>query len=122
MTTTPAMSNVTRLRVRPPQWTLAERLRKVRRERNLSQETFAAQLGVKAGTYSAWETGRNVPDRINELAEQLEDVTGVTRLWFLGWADGIQPDPDEPNFSAPEELRTDNLRPARITQISRVAA
>ncbi len=40
-----------------PDWTLADRLRKIRRHVGMSQAQFAALLGVRAPTYSAWEAG-----------------------------------------------------------------
>lgn len=119
MTNAPAMTNVIPLRATIPQWTLAERLRKVRREKKLSQEVFAARLGVKPGTYSAWETGRNVPDRIDELAETLEMATGVSRLWFLGWADSgpSDPNPGQSVTGAYQTSRNPRTGGARITPI-----
>lgn len=117
MTPTPAMSNVIPLRANIPQWTLAERLRKVRRERGLSQEVFAARIGVKPGTYSAWETGRNVPDRIDELAEKLEGATGITRLWFLGWSDGAPPPPGGVVTGAYQTSRNPRTGEATVTPI-----
>lgn len=74
---------------RVPQWTFAERLRKVRRDTGLTQPEFAAQLdGVKPSTLEAWETGRNRPRDLPKVAADLERVTGVPRAWFLGWLDG----------------------------------
>lgn len=72
---------------RIPQWTFAERVRKVRRDMGLNQAAFAEQLGVKRESLTAWETGRNEPRSITETAERLEEVTGVPRQWFLGWMD-----------------------------------
>lgn len=57
---------------------------------------MAGKLGVSQATYSAWETGRNVPTRDSEIAVKLENVTGVAREWFLGWADE-SPHPEGPD-------------------------
>jgi transcriptional regulator with XRE-family HTH domain len=84
------LNPVAPLNARVPEWTFAERLRKVRRDLKWTQADMAARLDVKASTYEAWETGRNKPD-IAELAEKLEAVTGITRLWFVGWADAGNP-------------------------------
>jgi transcriptional regulator with XRE-family HTH domain len=80
---------------RVPEWTFAERLRKARRDLGWRQADMAERLGVKPSTYEAWETGRNKPD-VADLAEKLEGVTGITRLWFVGWTDGggTGPNPD----------------------------
>jgi transcriptional regulator with XRE-family HTH domain len=81
------MSNLAHLPQYVPRWTFAERIRKVRRDRGLTQEEFAENvLGIRLSTYSAWETGRNTPD-LAQLAPVLERKTGVPRAWFLGWMD-----------------------------------
>ena len=46
-------------------------LRKLRKERNLTQEQLAEQLNVSGRTVSRWETGSNMPD-ISLLAEIAE--------------------------------------------------
>jgi transcriptional regulator with XRE-family HTH domain len=84
------LNPVVPLNSRVPEWTFAERLRKARRDLKWTQADMAARLDVKASTYEAWETGRNKPD-VAELAEKLEAVTGITRLWFVGWADSTAP-------------------------------
>ncbi len=81
------LNPVATLNVRIPEWTPGERIRKARRELGLNQEDMAARLDVKRSTYEAWETGRNKPD-MTDLAPRLEAVTGISRLWFIGWADG----------------------------------
>lgn len=80
------LNPVAPLNARVPEWTFGERLRKARRELQLNQEAMAERLGVKRVTYAAWEVGQNKPD-ITELAPRLEEVTGISRLWFVGWAD-----------------------------------
>lgn len=67
-----------------PQWSLADRLRKIRRDSHLSQEDFANQLGLKPTTYAAFETGRNVPRRPIELAVKIEEAYDVPAAWTLG--------------------------------------
>src|SRR4051794_23115372 len=70
-----------------PTWSLADRLRKIRRDSHMSQEDFANTLGIKPTTYAAWETGRNVPERILELATLIEDTFDVPAAWLLGLLD-----------------------------------
>lgn len=49
-------------------------LKKLRKEKNLTQEQLAEQLNVSGRTVSRWETGSNMPD-ISILA----DVSGICR-------------------------------------------
>lgn len=37
-------------------------LKKLRKEKNLTQESLAEKLNVSARTVSRWETGSNMPD------------------------------------------------------------
>lgn len=67
-----------------PQWSLADRLRKIRRDRHLTQEQIAHELGVKAVTWSAWEAGRTRPHDVVGLAGSLEQRYGVPAAWTLG--------------------------------------
>lgn len=67
-----------------PQWTLADRLRKIRRDRGLTQEQMAQEIGVKPVTLSAWEAGRTRPHDVVELAGLIEQRFGVPAAWTLG--------------------------------------
>jgi transcriptional regulator with XRE-family HTH domain len=67
-----------------PQWSLGDRLRKVRRELQWSQEELANAIGVKPTTLGAWESGRNSPDDPVYLARKIEIITGVPAAWLLG--------------------------------------
>lgn len=67
-----------------PSWSLADRLRKVRRDRRLTQEEMAAALGVKAVTWSSWESGRTRPHDVVDLASSIELKFGVPAAWVLG--------------------------------------
>lgn len=80
-------SNVAYLPGTVPMWTFAERVRKVRRDQGLTQAAFAAQLDVGEKAYAAWESGKNEPASLVDIAVKLEQVTGVPRQWFLGWMD-----------------------------------
>ena len=46
-------------------------LKELRKEKNLTQEQFAEQLGISNRTVSRWETGNNMPDisLLTEIAE-----------------------------------------------------
>lgn len=70
-----------------PQWTLADRLRKIRRDSGLSQEDMAYVLGVGVSAFAAWEAGRNMPTRPLELADAIEREFDVPAAWTLGLLD-----------------------------------
>jgi DNA-binding XRE family transcriptional regulator len=67
-----------------PQWSLADRLRKIRRDRGLTQEQMAHAVGVNPPTWSAWEANRTRPHDVIELATTIERVFGVPAAWTLG--------------------------------------
>ncbi|MHA7292597.1 helix-turn-helix transcriptional regulator [Arthrobacter sp. HLT1-21] len=67
-----------------PEWSFADRLRKIRRESGAKQEDFAARLGVNDNQYKAWETGRNHPRDQVATAKRIELMTGVPAVWVLG--------------------------------------
>ena len=52
---------------------IAKRMKRVRRERGLSQERLAEQLNVSRQTVSKWENGLAVPsgDNLNQLGKAL---------------------------------------------------
>jgi transcriptional regulator with XRE-family HTH domain len=93
--------NVTRFPRGVPQWSFADRARRVRRDLGITQEAMADRLGVGLKAYSAWESGKNTPEDLPQIAVTLEKITGVERGWFLGWLDDDAPPPstggaDEP--------------------------
>jgi len=67
-----------------PSWSLADRLRKVRRDEGMTQEEMAHALGVKPVTLGSWESGRNRPDDVVGLASRIESLYGVPAAWLLG--------------------------------------
>lgn len=69
---------------RVPEWTLADRLRKIRTDLNMHQRDMARLLGVTPSAYAAWESGRNVPANIVSLAKRIELLTDVPAVWTLG--------------------------------------
>lgn len=71
-----------------PEWSTADRLRKIRRDTGYSQDEFAEKLGANPNAYRAWESGRNHPRDIVSLAKRIEMLTGVPAQWTLGLADG----------------------------------
>lgn len=102
-----------------PEWTLADRLRKIRRDRHLTQEEMAARLGTKAVTLSAWEEGRNRPKDVVELAHTIERELGVPAAWTLGVLHGRRSSDRDPlsraSATATEWARWANPTPERVT-------
>ncbi len=98
---------------RIPVWTWADRLRKVRRDANLTQEEFATKIGVTRQAFAAWEAGRSIPGDVAGVAVRLERATGVPRAWFLGWMDAESPSPDGGGASASlsQRARPEGLEP-----------
>jgi transcriptional regulator with XRE-family HTH domain len=72
---------------RIPQWTIGDRLRKIRLDQGQGQRQFALDLGVASGTYSQWETGANMPRDLVAIARRIELLTRVPAAWTLGLMD-----------------------------------
>lgn len=51
------------------------RLKKIRKEQNLTQQQIAHSLGVSSGTLSAWETGKARPRK--KLYPKIEEILGI---------------------------------------------
>ena len=84
-----------------PQWTFGDRLRKVRRERGLSQERAAKALGVTSPQIAAWESGANNPRDVVSIAKRMELAFNVPTEWVLGLEmRTAPPGPGGPNGAA----------------------
>ncbi len=77
------------------QWTFGDRLRKVRRVFNLSQQDLADTLHVSAASVAAWEVGLNTPRGVVDVAKRIEASFGVPASWLLG-LNVTTPGPDGP--------------------------
>jgi transcriptional regulator with XRE-family HTH domain len=80
-----------------PEFTISDRLRKIRRDLRMTQEEFADLLGVKPERYGAWEAGRNRPEEPVETAKLIEERTGVPAWWTLGVSIATGPPPTRPS-------------------------
>lgn len=72
-----------------PQFTLGDRLRRLRRDHNMTQGAFAALLGQTEKAYGAWESGINTPrgDTLLDLGQAVEHLYGAgARDWLMGWS------------------------------------
>lgn len=63
-----------------PEWTVADRMRKAREYRGLSQTEFAAETGLSRRTISSIETGEKTPKTLDYNIWQF--ATGVSRAWL----------------------------------------
>ena len=70
-----------------PTWSFGDRIRKARRIMGYTQADMSTALGVGEKAYAAWESERTSPESIIEIAAKLETVTGIDKLWFVGWMD-----------------------------------
>jgi transcriptional regulator with XRE-family HTH domain len=108
MTTEPAHDYV-------PQFTLGDRLRRLRRDQRLTQGEFAALLGQTDKAYGAWESGTNTPrgDTLLELGHRVDELYGSTaRDWLMGWASS----PNGPN--SPRRLPSAEERAERAEKLA----
>ena len=62
--------------------TFDTRLKKLRQEKGILQDTLAEEIGVTKGTVSVWERGIRKPDF--ETLDNLASYFGVTLLYLLG--------------------------------------
>lgn len=73
------------------EWTLGDRLRRIRRSVHMTQDEFAATLGVGGKAYAAWEADRNYPEHVIDLARHVQAVFGVPASWLLGIDENPRP-------------------------------
>lgn len=85
---------------RTPEWTFADRIRKIRRDiLEMEQAEMAAKLDVTRAAYAAWESGRTEPRSILTLAKKVELLSGVP----VGWLLGLGPDGSGGNLETERE-------------------
>lgn len=66
------------------EWTLGDRLRKIRRELKLTQEQMAKALDLpSAAAWGNWEADIARPRDLLDVAEKLERAFAVPRAWVL---------------------------------------
>lgn len=67
-----------------PEWTLGDRLRKIRRHLGVSQIEFAVTIEQNPKSYSSWESDQAQPRQLVAVAKRIEVATGVPAVWLLG--------------------------------------
>lgn len=65
---------------------LTERMKELRKERNLRQEDIAAELGIALTTYCRYELGMREPTLA--VLARMADYYGVSADYLLGRKDG----------------------------------
>lgn len=84
-----------------PEWTFGDRLRKVRREKKVTQDQAAQALNVSPPQIAAWETGNNMPRDIVAIAKRCQLAWDVPAEWMLGLEVESSPTPEpDPGQSA----------------------
>lgn len=73
-----------------------DRLIKLRKELNITQEELAKRVGYTRTAVSAWEIGRNEPSNADTI--KLANFFGVTTDYLLGRSDVRNYDKDEQEF------------------------
>ncbi len=88
---------------------IGERLKQLRKERNISQADLAQALGTNIFTVSRWE--RNVAVPSSKYSKKISKYFGVNELWLLT-GEGEKDAPLEEEEQAKEELSwiTDEVR------------
>lgn len=83
--------------------TMGEKMQKLRKQKNWSQETLAEKLGVSRQAVSLWERGESMPD-IDKLLP-LANLFGVTIDYLLNDTEDIPQTPSHPqsNAGSPKE-------------------
>lgn len=114
--------------------TLAERLRALRRDRNLTQEAVANHLGIRPQTWASYETGRtSMPAHFLFPLCELFDVPaqfllrppGSDDVWLLDQAhvDSLmrETDPESPRWAHIFAFCIDNgIRVVELSQVERL--
>lgn len=86
--------------------TIGERVKKLRKEKGMTQEELAARLGYKSkSSVTHIENGRDIP---RSVVVQLADILDTTPAYLMGWEDGSVnqlPNPPAPG----EQFQLDNV-------------
>ncbi|MCD1286518.1 helix-turn-helix transcriptional regulator [Brevibacterium sp. H-BE7] len=96
--------------LRVPEWSLADRLRKIRVDNGWSQKQIAQHLEVGSSAYSQWEAGNAKPRDIVAVANRLELLARVPATWTLG-LNAENRHPDGPNGGVSSRCATRDSNP-----------
>ena len=104
--------------------TIGERVKKLRKEKGMTQEELAARLGYKSkSSVTHIENGRDIP---RSVVVQLADILDTTPAYLMGWEDSSynqmpnapapneQPQLDNVYFSLAKQAQEDGVNPEDI--------
>lgn len=94
-----------------------DRLVKLRKELNLTQEEFAQKIGYTRTAISAWEIGRNEPSNADTV--KIADFFNVSTDYLLGKTDIRNYDKDEQEFRFAYHKEMEGLSEQEITDALR---
>lgn len=106
--------------------TLGERIKELRKQRHMTQESLAAKMNVTKGTVSTWERNSRRPgfETLNELC----DLFDVNLAYLIGQSDDpssqrmTEEDQEKLALDAVSEALTENaLKYARLDEYGRAA-
>lgn len=92
-------------------------IRRLRKERGMTQKELAAVLGVTDKAVSKWELGASLPDVA--LLLPLAEALGVSATELLAGVRAPEPPPQMPETAAPQDTAGDLLSYARRTALQR---
>lgn len=88
---------------------MAQRIKELRQERNLTLEQVADVVGVGKSTVRKWETGMIANMRRDKIAD-LAKALGTTPAYLMGWEEG-EPEkndsPSQPELTEGEKMLLD---------------
>lgn len=94
-----------------------DRLVKLRKELNLTQEEFAQKIGYTRTAISAWEIGRNEPSNADTV--KIANFFNVSTDYLLGKTDIRNYDKDEQEFRFAYHKEMEGLSEQEITDALR---
>ena len=94
-----------------------DKLKALRKEKQLTQKELAEQIGIKQNSYSDWETGKNEPnlENIVKLSKILDTSTDELLGRQVNFGDRILNKKNKYDLSVLKESNTQNLYDLKMT-------
>ncbi len=92
----------------------AQRLKELRKERNMTQIEFAKEFNISSGTIAMWETGKRTPD--NEMMIKIANYFNVSLDYLMGNSNtaNTENDLEEVYFSFAKKAQDEGIDPSDI--------